>query len=381
MHKQVFSFTLILIILALLSGCQKMTPTLEVMSTATWTASPTTTAAGAAASADASATPHAALQPTTEFQITISPGPSPTSTSLPPLKDHTWQAKAIMIEAAHIQSQAEAVPFPYTPFFVLYGDGLIIQRQCQSGACQFYQSQLDTIHLCQLVNAVDRTGFLDAVPTNYLATGESIEQTFLSVSVYKEKAVRLDGFRLWLESPNAFAPQQGCQTCFEPPKMDPAFQNLYQLITSYELTPLQSYQSDRLAIWLSEPVLAGTPQPWPETQIPLEELASRRACPGDEKAQAVVLEGQPATELSALFAKTAREGYPPVFFQDESIWQVESRWLIPYEMPKTCSRPAGLYPPPAVSAFQWQCSASMGAIPSPTPTITATPSLTPTPIR
>jgi hypothetical protein len=286
-----------------------------------------------------------------------------------------------MIEAAHSQSQAEAVPFPYTPIFVLYGDGLIIQRQCQSGTCQFYQSRLDPIDLCRLVYAVDRTGFFDADPANYQPPEESTEQTLLSAAFYKENAVLLDGFRLWLENPNAFGPQQEGPSSFETPRMDPAFLNFYQLITTYDQSPLQSYQSDRLAIWLSPPVLAGTPQPWPETLIPLEELARRTACSGNEKTQAIVLEGQPARDLSALLAKTAKGGYPTVFFQGEGIWQIESRWLIPYEMPKTCSRPAGLYPPPALSATQWQCSTDMGAIPSPTPTITATLTLTPTPIR
>jgi hypothetical protein len=377
LQKKAFSFTLIFLILGTLSACQKMTLPPEGIDSSVPTASSTAVPADAAASS----TPQTTLQTTPAIPSTITPGPSPTSTSLPPLKDHTWQAKAVMIEAALIQSQGDSVPFPYTPIFILYGDGLIIRRQCQSDVCQFFQSQLDPINLCQLVYAVDRTGFLDAALTNYQTPGESLELTYLSVSFHKEKAVLLDGLRLWMETPNWYAAQQGCQNCFEPPRMDPAFQKLYQLITTYDHTPLQSYQSSRLAIWISKPVLAGTPQPWPITLIPLEELASRTTCSGDEKAQAVVLEGKPARDVSELLAKTTNEGNPTVFTQGESVWQVESRWLIPYEMPKTCSRPAGLYPPPTVSAFQWQCSANMGAIPSPTPTITTTPTLTPTPIR
>jgi hypothetical protein len=195
-----------------------------------------------------------------------------------------------------------------------------------------------------------------------------------------ENQVQIPDLDRWIEDPNWYGAFAGCPNCFPPPQIDPAFTNLYRLLTAYTDLPMSGFQAERLAIWLTQPVIAGVAQDWHPDLVPISELADRAACPGDPaRSQAVILDGPAALGVSS-FLSTHAEGVP-IFSENGRAWQLHSRWLLPYEMPQTCERAPGLYPPPDSNTQNWQCVPEMGSIPTSTATITPTPSVTPTPLR
>jgi hypothetical protein len=357
------------VILMVLTGCQ--TPA----STPTPTDLPTPLPSQATLPSSIPTLPIAPPLPTS----TPTPGPSPTSTSLPDLAPRSWPGQPIMVEAALIDSDPLA-PFSYTPLFVLYGDGWLIKRACQDGECRYLGSQLDPDTLCRLVNTIDRTGFLDADPTAFTLPGGTGTTIRLSTRLFVENQVQIPDLDRWIENPDWYGAFAGCLNCFPPPRIDPAFIDLFRLLTSYTDPSLAGFQAERLAVWLTQPVIAGVPQDWHPDLVPLSELADRSTCPNDPaRSQAVILEDTAARAVSSFLSSSGES--VPIFSENGRVWQVHSRWLLPYEMPQTCDREPGLYPPPEGATQNWQCAPDMGSIPTSTATITPTPSVTPTPLR
>ena len=313
---------------------------------------------------------------------TATPGPSPTSTPLPPLEENTWRAKPMMVEWASIANDP-LDPFRYTPFLILYGDGLIVKRSCQDDGrldCRYLQKQLDEVELCRWINAIDRTGFLDANPLAVQVPGGTGTEIRLAVQVYAENGVQIPDLDRWAESPNWYGEFTGCPACFEPPAIDPAFIGLYRLLSTYPDEELSGLNTERLAVWLTKPVVTGAARAWNDDEVSLAAVAEWSACPDDPaRQQAVVLEGSMARQVSDFLS--SQGNLTPLFTENGQTWQVHSRWLLPYEMPQTCQAPAGLYPPSDMPNIVWQCEPTMGAIPTSTSTITPTPSVTPTPLR
>ena len=284
-----------------------------------------------------------------------------------------------MVEAAYIDADPLA-PFNYTPLFVLYGDGWLVKRTCLDGECRYMGSQLDPLALCQLVNTIDRTGFLDADPNAFNLPGGTGMSVRLSVHVDIENQVDIPDLDRWIADPNWYGAFAGCSNCFPPPQIDPAFIDLYHLLTTYTVSSLSGFRAERLAVWLTQPVIAGVPLDWHPDLPPLSELADRSVCLGDpSRSQAVILEGATARSVSS-FLSSSGKGVP-IFSENGQLWQVHSRWLLPYEMPQTCELEPGLYPPSDNATQNWQCAPEMGSIPTSTATVTPTPSVTPTPLR
>lgn len=319
------------------------------------------------------ATPSASPQPTRTL------GPSATSTYLPSLMPHSWQADPVMVEIAALEPGSRS-PSEYTPIWVLYGDGLLIQRECQEDVCRYLQKQLGIDEVCFLVNTIDRTGFLAADPQSLEIPSGTGKLIHLKASVYAQNEILIPDLDRWIETPNWYKAYIGCANCSVEPVIDPAFLTMYQILTQFTPDDMSGLTTDRLALWLSEPVIAGPPQAWSEDLPPLNSLAENAICPGElTQRQALIFEGKQAREIADFLSRPA--GGIPLYQQGEGIWQVQARWLLPYEMPQTCQAPPGLYPPVEFPVLIWECQPGMGAIPTPTPTITATPSQTPTPIR
>jgi hypothetical protein len=282
----------------------------------------------------------------------------------------------VLVEMARIEGDP-LNPFQYTPLLVLYGDGRLVQRRCQEDICQYRQTILAEADLCQLVNAIDRTGFLNLGEDAAALPTEGNAAIRLDIHLDVEQTVVVSDLERWVSDPGWYQRETGCVTC-NPAVINPAVIALYRLLTTYAGERWVGLETARLAVWLSKPVIAGTPQPWGADLIPLDELAARADC-GYGAWQAVTLEGPPASALADALASRGAEA--PLFEQEGKVWQVQSRWLLPYESPGTCSAVPGLIPPAIHPVVEWSCSPAMGAVPTPTPTITPTPTVTATPIR
>ena len=305
-------------------------------------------------------------------------GPSPTSTPLPAMASRRWGTNDLIIELASLSADPLA-RFSYTPIFILYSDGQLFKRDCQDSVCQYAQTQLDQTPLCRLINAVDRTGFLNADPEAFQLPPGTDLAFRLSVGVDQENTVTIPDLAQWATSPNWYDAYAGCSNCYPEPIIDPAFIDLFQLLAAYTPQTPTIFQSNRLAVGIGKPIISGTPRPWPEEVIPLSELVERSTCDDPTTNQAVILEGSQAQAIAELLS--AQSDLPPIFTDGEFTWQVQSRWLLPYEMPQTCQTSAGIYPPTDGEVTTWRCEPEMGAFPTSTATITPTPSITPTPLR
>ena len=337
---------------------------------------PTTTAT--VSHSQASPTPIITpITPSLTPTLTPSFGPSPTSSPQAALEAHAWKAVPVMIEAAILAADT-VEPFGYTPFFVLYGDGLLVTRSCAETECTYLQSQLSQEELCLLVNTMDRTGFLHVNPQNSFVPPGTGTETRLNVQLYLDNFIQIQDLDRWIEKPNWYPAFIGCQNCFTPPKIDPAIINLFRLLKTFALPDPIGLQTDRLALWLTQPVIEGTPQRWDDSQISLASLAENSLCPDSQPGrQAVVLEGAAAYSMANFLSGQK----VPLFTDGQTTWQVQSRWLLPYETPQTCDHPHGLHPPAQLLANTWHCEPAMGAIPTATSTITPTPTITPTTLR
>ena len=321
----------------------------------------------------------ATLTVTSSPTQTRTPGPSPTSTPLLPLQAHTWDAEPIMIEAAYSGMDLTEA-FKYTPFFVVYGDGLLVKRSCTNDACQYLQATLEQDALCRLINAIDRTGFLHADPMAFQVPGGTGNQVHFSISVDTNNSVTIPDLDRWVESPDWFTEYAGCINCFKPPEIDPAYLNIYRLLTTYDVLSMSGLTTERLAVWLSKPIIVGSPQIWDQDLVTLSQLADLSLCPADPtRRQAITLAGQQAHAVANFLSIQGNR--PPVFREGDLMWQVNSRWLLPFEMPQTCQQAAGFYPPTDNLGISWRCEPEMGSIPTPTATITPTPTMTRTPLR
>jgi hypothetical protein len=284
-----------------------------------------------------------------------------------------------MVEIAALEPGGSS-PSQYTPIWVLYGDGLLIKRDCQDDECRYLQKQLGGDEVCFLINTIDRTGFLAADPQSPEIPSGTGKLIRLKASVYAQNEIQIPDLDRWIETPNWYTAYIGCANCSVEPVIDPAFPSMYQLLTQFIPDDMTGMTTERLALWLTEPVIVGTPQIWPEELPPLDSLADNAICTGElTQRQSLIFEGRQATDIADYLSRQA--GGIPLYQQGEQVWQVQARWLLPYEMPQTCQAPPGLYPPAEIPETIWACQPAMGAIPTPTPTITPTPTNTSTPIR
>jgi hypothetical protein len=281
---------------------------------------------------------------------------------------------------ARVDTTSLPGPQQYQPLLILYGNGLLIKQICEDSDCHYGQVQLVQESLCRLVNAVHLTGFLDADPWAFSVPGSTGACILFNIQLDRMNTAKIDNFDSWMDNPDWYDEILPCTNCYEAPVFDPAFEALYRLLSTYEDEAFESFQADRLAVWISPAILLGNPSTWDASLPALEGLIERAICPNEPNQRtALILEGTTARSVSEFISSLETE--LPVFRENEKHWLVQTRWLLPHEMPQTCERPPGFYPPIMEEAIIWSCAPEMGAIPTPTPTITPTPSMTPTPIR
>ena len=302
------------------------------------------------------------------------PGPSPTSTPQPTLSAHTWQPAPVLIQAARRDPLAHS-PFQLDPFFVLYASGELILQQCQGSQCGLFSQQLDTGGVCRLLNRIDQSGFFDYDPATYQPPQSGGTSIILQVNAWRSQAVDLDQLEQWIADPGWFARQQQCKLCPPAPQILPSLLNTYDLLTRYQPTVVKPYVTDRLAVWVSQPWLAGSAQPWMGTDLSLDSLYQASRCRDAGQSQAVILTGSQARQVSERVNAAMIPGSAPIFSEDSLLLQLETRWLLPLEAAPGCGEASNALPAVAAPtpSFTLSCKPSDG--------LAEIPTLTPTPYR
>jgi hypothetical protein len=283
----------------------------------------------------------------------------------------------VLIQAARRDPLAHS-PFQLDPFFVLYASGELILQQCQGNQCGLFSQQLETGEVCRLLNRIDQSGFFDYDPASYQPPESGGPSIAIQVNAWRSKAVDLDQLDQWIADPGWFARQQQCKQCPAGPQILPALLNTYDLLSRYQPVEEKPYVADRLAVWVSQPWLAGTPQPWTGTELSLTSLYQASRCSNPQQSQAVVLTGSEAGQVSELVDAATTNNNAPIFSEDPLQLQLQTRWLFPLEAAPGCGEasntlPAANAPTPS---FTLSCQPANGLADIPTSAVSG---YTPTP--
>jgi hypothetical protein len=316
------------------------------------------------------------LQPTPTVQPTGSPvSQLPTITPGPtPLIDLThgfreWFPDPILIQVGIIHDQKRD-PFDRDPSFVLYANGTLIQKGCNVSSCDFTTTQLNTKQICSLLNTIEMYGFFDYNPSGYNTPIAGGEISYIDVSAWREQHIALYQLTDWLEDPNWLDRLLDCNDCREPPEIKPALSDTYWLLDGYSVPGSVTYSPSSLAVWLSPPELAGEPVEWTLGSPTLGRLAEMSRCTEPGQRQAVVLSGSEAENLAGFINQITNQGLSPVFSKGSLVFQVTTRWLLPYEQAAGCGESTNQFPAANIPLMTTpiSCRISDGFIPTTTPT-------------
>jgi hypothetical protein len=295
--------------------------------------------------------------------------------SVTPVIDRThgfreWFPAPILIQAGVIHD-LKRDPFDRDPSFILFADGTLIKKSCSSLSCDYTSVKLNLKQICALMNTIEEYGFFDYDPSSYQPSVAGGEITYIEVSAWLNQSIALYQLKDWLEDPNWLERLLKCDGCKSSPKIEPALSNTYWLINSFSAQGAETYHPQQLALWLSTPELGGNPVDWALSSPSLSRLAEMSRCPDASQRQAVALNGEEAETVASYINQVTNQGLSPIFAENSRVYQVSTRWLLPYEQAAGCGSSTNQFPsleiPQATRLMT--CRVSDGLIPTPTATL------------
>lgn len=301
------------------------------------------------------------------FLPTSTPGPTPIIDLTRGTRE--WFPGPILVEMGIIHD-LKRDPFDRDPSFVLYADGTLIQKDCQTSICTFTTGQLNAKQVCRLLNTIELYGYFDYDPSGYKTPIAGGEITYIDVSAWREQHIALYQLTDWLEDPGWLDRLLGCKNCRVPPEISPALSNTFRLLEDFSLPGSSPYHPTSLAVWLSTPELAGEPVNWTLGSPTLGRLAEMSRCTVPGQTQAVLLSGSEAESLAGFVSQVTNQGLSPIFSEGSLVYQVTTRWLFPYERAASCGESANQFPSEDIPLMKtvMTCNVSDGIIPTATPT-------------
>ncbi|MBN2256578.1 MAG: hypothetical protein JW704_01990, partial [Anaerolineaceae bacterium] len=154
----------------------------------------------------------------TAAAVTTFSTPSPTPRIDPAQGLREWMPSPILIQAGTIHDQKRD-PFDRDPFFILYADGTLIQKDCADNSCDYTSAQINTKQICSLLNTIDLYGFFDYDPSSYVTPLVGGEITYLEVNAWRNQSIALYQLQDWLEDPDWLNRILGCDDCRKAPEI------------------------------------------------------------------------------------------------------------------------------------------------------------------
>ncbi|MGB8251629.1 MAG: hypothetical protein WCF08_00305 [Anaerolineaceae bacterium] len=303
-----------------------------------------------------------------ERQLTPTPAVTPSIDLTRGFRE--WFPAPILIQTGVIHDQKRD-PFDRDPSFVLYADGTLIKKSCATSRCETLTVKLNEKQICALLNTIELYGFFEYDPSSYQPPVAGGEITFIEVAAWRNQSIALYQLKDWIEDPNWLERLLKCDGCRKSPEIKPALINTYRLIENFSPPGIGIYHPQQLALWLSYPELAGEPVDWALGSPSLNRLAEMSRCANAGQRQAVVLRGSEAESVAGYINQVINEGLSPIFTEDSLVYQISSRWLLPYEQAAGCGSSTNQFPsleiPPATELMI--CRVSDGIIPTPTTTL------------
>jgi len=281
-----------------------------------------------------------------------------------------WLPAPILIQSGVIHDQKRD-PFDRDPSFVLYADGTLIKKSCAASRCDYLTVKLNVKQICALMNTIELYGFFEYDPSSYQPPVAGGEITFIEVAAWRNQSIALYQLKDWIEDPYWLERLSKCDGCHKSPEIKPALLSTYRLIDTYSPPGAEIYHPEQLALWLSDPELAGEPVDWALGSPSLSLLDEMSRCVDASQRQAVVLSGSKAESVASYINQVINQGLSPIFAEDSLVYQISSRWLLPYEQAAGCGSSTNQFPslniPQATELMI--CRVSDGIIPTPTTTL------------
>lgn len=377
----------------LLASC---TPTHPPAAIATATSSlssvaPTHTAARVTVTPQPTFTPRSSATPRVP-QPTRTPGPSatpqpplptrtptptasvtPTSSPVPPLVAHTWQAEPVLLQYK-IYGGDGCCPHPGPPRLILYADGRLFQtigtRINDEYRTQVLVQQLSPTNVCAILNTIDQTGFFDYDPATYVSPDSEYLPTDgasfwdITVNAWQTKTVSLYALGFFIAEEANWS--ETCPGCPRLPPIPPSLRNTYHLLHDYDLAQSEIYQPEQLALRIEDAGPGTFGELWPLAQPTLSDLYARFV-ESSAAGQELVVEGAEAQTLYQVFQQSMdRSGLP--FHDGTHEYRVYLRPLLPYEAPTAPDAyhsviPSANFENPTPTL---QCTPADGVLPIPT---------------
>ncbi len=299
--------------------------------------------------------------------IFITPSPTPWINLTTGFRE--WLPEPILIQAGIIHD-LKIDPFDRDPAFVLYSSGLLIQKKCTAGSCQHLTVTLNNRQVCSLLNTIEQYGFFDYDPSGYRTPLAGGEISYIEVTAWRSQRIALYQLGDWLKDPNWLDRLLGCDDCRKAPEIKPALSETYWLLEDLEIPGAVVYQPPSLALWLSEPQLAGDPVDWSLNAPSLSRLAGMSQCPAKGQRKAAVITDGEAESVASYINQVINQGGAPIFQENGVIYQISTRWLLPYEQAAGCGESTNQFPSVEIprSTVLMSCRLSDGIIPTPTST-------------
>lgn len=321
---------------------------------------------------------------TPTFTLTIAPTftVTPTSTPQPPLTEYEWNPEIVLISMREEMgdggmSLGDLGPPP----FILYADGSLFLSQDiavgNSYRTQILTKKLGREEICQHLNTLDQTGYLDYNSSNYVFIGGEADSVggpniFIAVNAWKSKSDNYYDLGYYLRGDviRKFYGQKGY------PIISPALRDAYYFLDNYSANGFEVYKPDRLAVWIlpiERSYFDMSNQQikiWKLKDLPLDNLINREKLIPDNNGESfLILKNNEAKSVYSYFGQVIDENVFVIEDLPDGVkkyYAIFVRPLLPYEMPGEWYVSTIPVPGSPKPDFKLTCYPSDGVLPIPT---------------
>jgi len=310
-----------------------------------------------------------------------------TSTPQPNLVAHEWKPEKVLISLGWANGDG-CCTFPHSPPLILYADGIMfLTRYYQIN--DVYRSRilikkLSRQGICQNLNTLDQTGFLDYDPSTYVFNDEPALEgggsTQITVNAWKSIYGTFESLGPYISFQTQFQ-AQGSNGGKGFPVILPALRDAYLLFDNYPEDGFDVFLPEEFGLWLTRAdniqdslYIKGTSLgAWPTRSISLGDLFSQNISSAENNIQTrfVKIQGDEGKELYDFVGQSFGDGDTVYEEQDDGskhYYYVFVRPLLPYEKPSATDSDFSASDL-AISGTKLACTPSDGIVPIPTPFI------------
>lgn len=267
---------------------------------------------------------------------TSSPKSSPfltfTSTPVPTLTAHTWNASVVLVffdDSGGDGCCAQAFP---PPKLILYANGELFIPQWieihKKWRLQLTTRTLGRGEVCSLLNAIDQAGFFDYDPATYLPKNEYLPfdgapTNYIQVNAWRSNTVALNALGALVE-PESWLLRDYTPP---PPTILPAIRDTYKLLFSFHPNGMKLYQPERVGVWINEVPFDSSGLPW---TLHSPKLAEVYASAVKNEHQGIILKGKAASFIYQLFDQSI-PSESLLVSEGQSTYRIYAQPLLPYQ--------------------------------------------------